>query len=333
MSLKEEYLITQLNNIFVKIKHFIEPEKKIKYLFNKNPFYPFSQSNSYQFIYNYRLGSRIFINGLLACSSLIILSFMIDNIIYSESAIYSLFWSTGIISLIFMVYFILKFVIFFQKRTLRIEVLSRKYSFFIGKNLIIENDLHQIYVRLTEKSVVKNQKVFCLVLSGKSIDEIELFSYCKNEQFLRKIGKKLSLNLGINYFDILDKSKQHQIINFCQFKEYPDDMFKYLLNQTRMVISKNMFYWKKLIDHELEETNSLNQSENLNHSLVSDVFTGNTLETDIFSVKSLLSSSSRIYKNSSFDEAHEAVLTFNHLKNQLDILSEQIKAIQNLKKD
>lgn len=332
MSLKEEYLINVLNNLFVKIKHFIEPEKKIKYLFNNNPFYPFSQSNSYEFIYNYRLGSRSFVNALLACSSLLIFSFMIDNIIYCDSTIYSLFWSTAVISLMFMFFFFSKFMIFYQKRTLIIDVLKRKYSFYVGKNLVIDNDLHQIYVRLTQKLVVKNQKVFCLVLNGKGIDEIELFSYCKNEEFLRKIGKKLSLNLGINYFDILDKSKQHQILNFCQFKEYPDDMLKHLLNQTRMVISKNMFYWKKMID-ELEETNSFTESENLNHSLVSDVLTVNTLGTDIFSVKSLLSSSSRVYKNSSFDEAQEAVLTFNHLKNQLDILSEQIKAIQNLKKD
>ncbi|RNA22274.1 transmembrane protein -like [Brachionus plicatilis] len=214
-----------------------------------------------------------------------------------------------------------------------IDALRRKYSFYIVDNLIIENDLHQIYIRLTEKVVVKNQTVFCLILNGKSIDEIEISSYCKNAQFLRKIGKKLSLNLGINYFDILDKSEQHQILNYCQFHNFPDDMWKHMLSQTRIVIDKNMFYWKKLMDTELEEATSLNQSENLNHSSVSDVFTVASLGSDIFSVKSLLSSGSKVYKNSSFHQAQEAVLSFNQLKNQLDILSEQIKAIQNLNKD
>lgn len=333
MSPKEKYLITIFDKFFIQIKQFIEPETKLKYLTDQNPFYPFFQSNSYQYVYKYRLSSKSFKNLLLAFLSFILFSSIMDTIVDSNSTFYFLFWSTSIIALIFMIYFFLRFVVFFQNRTLIIDLLNKKYSFFVFDNLIIENDLHQIYIRLIEKLVVKNQKVFCLVLSGKNIDEIELSSYSKNEKILRKIGKKLSFNLGINYFDIMDKSKQHHIINFCRFDNNADDMWKHLLAQERIIISKNMFYWKKLTDSQDEISNSFNESENLNCSLVSDAFTVNSLGTDIFSVKSLLSSSSRVYKNSSFFEAQEAVITFNQLKNQLEILSEQIKAIQNLKKD
>ncbi|CAF0704350.1 unnamed protein product [Brachionus calyciflorus] len=331
MPFKEEHSIRFLNKILKQIKFIVEPETKLKYRLDKNPFYPFTQIESFKFVYEYRLLTKSLINLMFSYVCFGFVTEFLQTIINSKFQIYFLLWISAFVTHCFTFFFLARSFIFIQKRRLVIDLLNRNYSFFVSDDLVIKNDLHQIYIRLIERYVVKNQRIFCLVLDGKGIDKLELCSFCNNFELLRKLAQKLCLNLGLNYFDMSNKSKYHQILNYCYSEDSQDDFWKHLLNQNRIIISKNAFYWKNLLDknYDFSESNLISD----NDGKTTELFSVSQLVSEVASVRSMNSSTSHLQKVSNFDQAQEAVLSFNQLKNQLDMLSQQIKAIQNLKNE
>lgn len=200
-------------------------------------------------------------------------------------------------------------------------MLNMKYYCFCGQKLVAENNLNKIFIKLEEKFVVKNKMIYCLVLDGKNVDKYVISSFCNDFKVLRKLGQKTALNLGINYFDILDSSQYHKILNFCPDDFDSKDLWNFLFNQNRIIIEKQPFYWKRI---DKNEQCSLDYQENYSNASLSSNIT-------IKSVKNVSSISLNLSKNLSYDQGQEAVISFNQLQNQLNILSQQIKAIKSLK--
>lgn len=216
---------------------------------------------------------------------------------------------------------------------------------FFKNSLISENHLHQIFIRLREKCVVKNRLVYYLVLEGQDLDKLNISSYSSNLELVRKLGKKIALNLGVNFFDILNISKHHVVLNHCPSSYSSNDLWDFLINQRRIIIEKQPFYWKRLYQNE-NDSELLDRPTNypdltLREESISNVSMSSKISNDSrnnistkslnYSIKSL-SSQHSTYNNSNYEQAQEAVLTFKELKNHLDILTQQINAIKSLKK-
>ena len=229
------------NSLFENIvKSFIElkllicllPDKYFVKNLDKNPFYPFKQLNSYEFEYMY----RYYYSGILCITfSIIFATISIFNFkIFKDYKSVSFFLAILLVVFISIILFLFS-IISFNKRTIRLNLLKNKYDLLIQDKLIATNHIHNLYIRLNEKHILKTKLFYRLTLCGKNIENIVISSYSPNLQMIRNLGRRIAQNLFINYFDIHDVS----------FHQSKTDLWKFLVQEKEIILQKNKIYWKK----------------------------------------------------------------------------------------
>jgi hypothetical protein len=232
-----------LKNFFeTRILIYFLPDKYFMRKLDKNPFYPFNQLNAYLFEYSYRYYYTAFFNTILT----VILTFIsiINCVKILNFKSISSWFTVLLLFLLSILSFILS-LISFTKRTLRLDLMQNKYQVFIENKLIACNHLHNIYIRLSEKHIVKTKIVYRLMLCGKNIDTIPISPYSYSLQLFRRLGRRLAQNLYLNYFDIHDLSSHHTILNYCPLNSNKTDLWRFLIQEKEIILQKKLIYWLK----------------------------------------------------------------------------------------
>ena len=234
-----EYL---LKKIKTNLKIFYEPENYLIEKLDKNPFHPFKQISSYLFECNYKYNY----SGIIS-STLSILFAFTSVVNFIEIFNYKCFlsWFTLLLIIFLSIFFLLLSLLSLTKRTIRLNLLQNNYEVFIGDKKIASNHLHNLYIRLNEKNILKTKLVYRLMLCGKDVDNISISPYSYNLQLFRQLGQRLAQNLFLNYFDIHDLSSHHSILNYCPLNKSKIDLWKFLFQEDKIILQKKPIYWLK----------------------------------------------------------------------------------------
>jgi uncharacterized protein YerC len=201
------------------ILKYLKPERSFAFELEMNPFHPFKQTNSFEYEFTYQ---RSYIKCFLY------LIFLIWAMRYSFIEGAQVFEITVLEAIpIAVTKVLLKFVIlvciFFNsirkplldayfERKLVIKHLENCYSFYLDDRLAACSSLENLYLRIDEKHVIRNKVIYSLVVYGRGVEPIETNSETSDLDRIRKVGRQLAYNLGVNFFDVDDKSLHHEII-------------------------------------------------------------------------------------------------------------------------
>lgn len=198
---------------------YLKPERSFTLELDRNPFYPFVQTNSFEceFIY-----PRSFIQITLYVFLIVLATrySFIDGVnTFKESTLPKLFIEVLKILLKFIILTSISFNLIrkpildlFFERKLIIRQTESSYSFYLSGELYACHGLENLYLRIDAKYVLRNNIIYNLVVSGKDIETFEINSETYDLSRIRKLGRQLAYNLGINFFDVDDKSLHHEII-------------------------------------------------------------------------------------------------------------------------
>ena len=95
-------------------------------------------------------------------------------------------------------------------RTYVINASQGFYEFYVGNAFIYRGRLRNVYVRL-KGTGTGDDTYYCLIVNGFQLEELHITGHTTNVNKLRKLGRRLALNLSINYFDAHDLSAHHVI--------------------------------------------------------------------------------------------------------------------------
>lgn len=306
--LRCEYFFRKLVEIKLLLMVYLMPDKNFMKNLDKNPFHPFEQLNSFLFEFSYKY---YYLGIMCVTLTITFVSVIIFNLKSSNHKSVSFFLSLFLLFLISVILFLFS-IVAFTKRTIRINLLESKYELFFQDKLIATNHVHNLYIRLNERHLVKTKQVYRLTLCGKDIDSISVSPYSYGLQKLRYIGRRLAQNLFINYFDIQDLSLHHSIINYCPLDESKTDMWKFLIQEKEIILQKKPIYWIKpnLIRSNLEfKKQPFNNSMSLNLAV-----------QDLSQPMSTIDSA----------ESKETRLSSQDLRLQLSKLANTLKAVKNI---
>jgi hypothetical protein len=280
--------------------------------FDKNPYYPFKQLNSYVFEYNY----NCYFSGIIC----LIVSILLASISIINFKIFKYHKSVSFfLALLLLIFFSIIFFLFgiisFAKRTVRLNLLKNLYDLLIQDKLIATNHIHNLYIRLNEKHILKTKLVYRLTLCGKDMDTIIISPYSHNLQTIRNIGRRLAQNLFLSYFDIHDLSFHHSIINFCPLDESKIDLWKYLIQEKEIILQKNKIYWKKpnLIQSKTKKKKRKNNSMSLNLTACDQSQNLSIIESEGYRENSVVSSQELRLKLSKLANGLNAVKTISNV--------------------
>ncbi|KAF0294665.1 Transmembrane protein 249 [Amphibalanus amphitrite] len=92
------------------------------------------------------------------------------------------------------------------------------YEYHKRGRLITTEPLYNMYIRLIGQKCYpspggskSSNWFFYLCLKGVGLEEFKLSPHTEYEDRMRKLGKRLSRKLGINYFDFIDESPLHDV--------------------------------------------------------------------------------------------------------------------------
>ena len=222
-------------------------DELLKENYDRNPFHPFRQAESYTFELSYKFKEQCLANG---CGSLCLFwaSMQLCKLIVDESKDGTrcpsiLYMFLFVASLIAMFYLLAVSIISYKSRFLVLDLLEHSYEFYFNRKLMHKAGLDRLCVRLNRKYVVKNSALYCLVLEGQRIDQIEITTYNSNLRTLRKLGKSIADNLTLNFVDCTnsDGGEHYALINVS--KPTNTDMWSFLKDNKSIYVEKSDPHW------------------------------------------------------------------------------------------
>ncbi len=225
----KQFLATQRKNL-------IDTDQLLKDKYNQNPFYPFTQVEPYKFEYSYSFKNQslfyVFLSIFLFVAMNALIKLFTEDVFRGRPSVLYIF--LFIISLISTCYFFFAAIISYKNRYLVLNLLENDYKFYFNRILVHENSLENLFIELKQKYPVKNKALYCLIIYGKHIDQIEITGYNQNLKSLRKIGKSIAANLTINYID------------FANLNDNKNNLRNFLSNNNKsLYVQRKDRYWMK----------------------------------------------------------------------------------------
>ena len=186
--------------------------EKAEAVFSKNldlnPVYPFDVVSLN--VYVFRRRSSSFVSGLC----MLMVTLLITGLIYGLGGSINEYFLLPIVMISYSLY---RTLYNLQWRTVVIYSNLRKYEFYVGKKLVYQGHIHNIYIRLKGMKTGGEDVIYNLVLDGFMLDEQELSGSTTMHDKMARLGRKLAYKLDINFFDYEDKSRGHVIRHRCPY--------------------------------------------------------------------------------------------------------------------
>ena len=174
-----------------------------------NPVYPFKEIEANVFMLTVKF-HKFYVS--LAVSIMAVIIFITVSCVQGRVSEYNIF-----LLMIFCGFF-QHSVWSYKKRTYVLDSNTNMYEFYRGDTLIYQGDYHNIYIRLKGIKSGAGSIYYSVVLNGYNIDEESITMSGTSRKKLGKLGKRLALRLGVNYFDADDTSKHHVILHKCPYR-------------------------------------------------------------------------------------------------------------------